>query len=340
MTINAASILEIPLGTTAHDLAGKFATEHPDPQTSKQIYLNTLAVYAVHRYFTWLDIDSHPNRSDSWNPALRNHLNVADLQIADIGKLECCPILPGQARFSIPTPAREDRLGYIAVQFNEQLDCVQLLGFAPASNVALAPAQLLLDKLQPLDALLAHLERQSSALPPFVQDVINVGRWFSNEIAQWGLNEGWIPLSGPALAMRDSSTEHEFESIAYKLRQDNGIRIPLRGSSAACQTIQLGQNRLKLYVATWRYVDNTEEWPLLLVLKAARGTALSHTVKLTVSDPIAVMTEGVLEPDTKQPYLVAQVAGTSDEQLQVKIAIEENGEAISCSFKFSSELPC
>ena len=82
-------LLEIPLGIEAHRLAGEFATEQVNTEKSKRVYLNILAVYAVHRYLKWLGIETSLMQSDSWNPILRNKWNVADLEIPRIGKLEC-----------------------------------------------------------------------------------------------------------------------------------------------------------------------------------------------------------------------------------------------------------
>ena len=123
-------LINVPLGAEAHRFASEFSVEHTDPDKSKQIYLNTLAVYAVHRYLKWLQIETSLRQSDSWNPALRGRLNVADLVVPAIGKLECRPILPGEDNCLIPQEVLEsERIAYLAVLFNEQLDRAQLRGF-------------------------------------------------------------------------------------------------------------------------------------------------------------------------------------------------------------------
>ncbi|NER92112.1 MULTISPECIES: DUF1822 family protein [unclassified Moorena] len=130
MTTQNMENLEITLGIEAHRFASKFAAEQATTAKSKQVYFNTLAVYAVHRYLKYLGIDTDLNESDCWNPILRHQWNVADLVVPDIGRLECRPVLPGETTVSLPPEVTEDRIGYLAIQFSEHLDQVQLLGFA------------------------------------------------------------------------------------------------------------------------------------------------------------------------------------------------------------------
>ncbi|NET55227.1 MAG: DUF1822 family protein [Symploca sp. SIO2E6] len=122
-------LLEVPLGIEAHRFASKFAAEQSNTAKSKQVYLNTLAVYAAHRFLTWLGVATDLKKSDSWQPIMRNWCNVADLIITDRGKLECRPVLPGEDRIFLPPEVIEERLGYLAVQFSDRLDQVELLGF-------------------------------------------------------------------------------------------------------------------------------------------------------------------------------------------------------------------
>lgn len=122
--------LYIPLSLQAHQVAKEFATEQTSAAKSKQVYLNTLSVYAVHRYLKWLGIETNISKSDCWNPILRHKWNTADLIIPQVGTLECCSVLPGESFISLSEKATKDRIGYLAVQFSEHLDRVQLIGFA------------------------------------------------------------------------------------------------------------------------------------------------------------------------------------------------------------------
>jgi hypothetical protein len=59
----------------------------------------------------------------------------------------------------VPVEVTEDRIGYVAVQFGEQLDRGTLLGFAPAVAASMLPVQLRVADLQSLNALLEYLYR-------------------------------------------------------------------------------------------------------------------------------------------------------------------------------------
>ncbi len=339
MYSEVASHIEVPLGKEAHRWAQQFADEQLSGNR-KRVYLNTLAVYAAHRHLQWLGIETDLEQSDSWHPVLRSRWNVADLVIPGIGKLECRPVLPGETTVTLPAETTEDRFGYLAIQFREQLDYGEILGFAEANTVASAGNRLAIASLQSLETLIGHLERkrQRNALAAMAQETIDVGRWLRNKLEMWDLSSIWVPLSGPALAteMRDSSF-FEFDSIALRLRQKNGIQIPPEAASSR-RDIQMAQSRLRLYVATWP-PDNTAEaeWPLLLVLNPARGSKLSQAFRLIVRDQTDILIDSVLEPESKRSYLVTQVAGTVNEPFLVTIATEDGKEDASFLFEFSLE---
>ena len=162
--------IEVPLGKEAHRFARKFAMEQATLKKRKQVYLNTLSVYAVRCYLNWLGIESDLSQSDSWNLILRNKLDVADLLIPEVGRLECRPVLPGEKSIALPTEVRRDRIGYLAVQFNEELDSVKLQGFAPIA------AQFRLTSLQDLDVLIDCLNpKRPVRLSQWLQSTFNDG---------------------------------------------------------------------------------------------------------------------------------------------------------------------
>ncbi|GBF79176.1 DUF1822 family protein [Aphanothece sacrum] len=165
--------LEVPLGIEAHHIAGKLAAEQTTTEKSKQVYLNTLAVYAVHRYLKWLGIETSLTKSDSWNPILRNKWNVADLEIPGSGKLECRPFLPGETTIFLPAEVTEDRIGYLGVQFSDRLDKVQILGFTKTANGGVLEIR----QLQSTDELINELSP------------VNLGKWFEGIF-----DEVWQPI--------------------------------------------------------------------------------------------------------------------------------------------------
>ncbi|HEY9819774.1 MAG TPA: DUF1822 family protein [Candidatus Sericytochromatia bacterium] len=186
--------LSVPLCKNAHRWAEQFAAEQATPEKGKQVYLNTLAVYAVHSYLQWLSVETALNQSDSWHPGLRAIFDVADLVLPNIGKLECRPVLPGETAFVLPSEVIQDRIGYVAVQFNQQLDSVQLLGFAAAFAIAQVPERLQTAQLQSLDTLIDNIQQQpikqvhKSTVKPETL-LVNLRQWLEGVF-----NEDWQPI--------------------------------------------------------------------------------------------------------------------------------------------------
>ena len=175
-----SSCISVPLGREAHATARQFAVNTP-PQRGKQVYLNTLAVYAVHYYLNWLQVESDLGQSDSWNPGIQSLSDVADLVLPSIGCLECRSVLPGETSLIIPPQATENRLGYVAVRLNKSLDKGVLLGFLGAITPANQPQQIPLAHLQPLDVLLDRLPVISQGAGSTTGKVTtNLSRWLEN----------------------------------------------------------------------------------------------------------------------------------------------------------------
>lgn len=158
-------LLRVPLGTEAHRIAGRLAAEAMQlaaparREVGKRVYLNALAVYAVHSYLKWLAYETDISQGDCWHPVVRSRWDVADLVIPGVGRLECRPVWEGETAFAVPAEVTEDRIGYVAVQFGEQLDRGTLLGFAPGVAASMLPVQLRVADLQSLDALMEYLYR-------------------------------------------------------------------------------------------------------------------------------------------------------------------------------------
>ena len=127
------SSFTIDLDRTAHATAAKFAAQQISIAKGRSVYLNTLAVCAVRQYLSMtcqLDVDLA--RGDSWQVGMQSIMNVADLVIPNVGKIECLAVLPTATEVSIPL-ALDDRIGYVIVQFNDDLNSVELRGFVERS---------------------------------------------------------------------------------------------------------------------------------------------------------------------------------------------------------------
>src|SRR4028119_1648701 len=124
------------LSFEAHSLAEQYRKHQPQPQKAKQVYLNTLAMYAVDFYCRCMGFETDWATSDSQNPLMQKFMDVADLNVERlgklVGKLECRPVLPNAEVLEVPPEAWNDRIGYVAVQLNQSLKQAILLGFAPS----------------------------------------------------------------------------------------------------------------------------------------------------------------------------------------------------------------
>ena len=164
MNIAELPLLTVPLELKAHEMARQLAAVQSTVQKGKRVYLNALAVYAVHSYLKWLQIETDLNFSDSFNPAKVALANIADLVIPGIGSLECRPVLPGETAIFLPEEIIENRIGYVGVQFSDRLDSVQLLGFVPSLDSSNPPQQIAVAELMPIDALIEQITRLEEAI--------------------------------------------------------------------------------------------------------------------------------------------------------------------------------
>jgi hypothetical protein len=148
----------VPLSFEAHSLAQQNHKLINDLQKAKQVYLNTLAVYAVNFYLSCLGFKTEMEQSDCRNPICLQFMNVADLASAKIGKLECRPVLPNASSFEIPPEARANRIAYVAVQMSQSLKEATILGFTPTPA-----AEIPLNRLRSLAEFPEYLARIQEA---------------------------------------------------------------------------------------------------------------------------------------------------------------------------------
>jgi Protein of unknown function (DUF1822) len=200
--LNESITFPVPLSFSAHAQAESLRRQQSNPQIAKQVYLNTLAVYAVDFYLRCLGIETAVEQSDSQNPLCLKFMNVADLAVKSIGKLECRPVLTGADTLEIPAEVRAGRVGYVAVQFDRSLKQAQILGFTSTAAAAIP-----LDQLQSIDALPAYLQQlrlQNVAASKSV-DRINLRQWINNCFEEiWQELPAIFSSNQPRLAFRSS----------------------------------------------------------------------------------------------------------------------------------------
>lgn len=333
MNPNTKKLIEIPLGIEAHRLAKQFAAEQDNPEKRKQVYLNTLAVYAVHRYLHWLQIETNFTTSDSWNPLLRSRWNVADLWLPTIGKLECRPVLPEEKVIELPEEVREDRIAYLGVQFSERLDYVQILGFKAAVEEAVSPKVISVSELRSLDRFIPYLEwiAQKGVSP-----TINVAAWLQNEVDQIAQELSWIVLPTLTLSANWRGASETLESIIREIQQRYGIELPPETINAY-KDYWVAGHRLRLYNITQKLpVSGIEEWSLLLILTSGDENELPQGTQLKISDQRQVLAAPELQPGSSDAYLFTQVVGRLDETFQVTLRVMNDSFTLK-PFAFEDE---
>ncbi len=167
MTYTSHPMFAVPLTSKALKLAKSFQEQYENPAKARQVYLNTLAVYAVDTYCQCLGIETDLEASDSLNPVMQTLMNVADIEITGIGKLECRPVLPTDKNCYIPADTWENRIGYVAVEIDESSREATLFGFYAPINPLEMMEQVSCDSFQPLEAFLDRLHRLETALDFF-----------------------------------------------------------------------------------------------------------------------------------------------------------------------------
>jgi Protein of unknown function (DUF1822) len=221
--------LTVPLGKEIQGLAMRFAAEQATPQKGKQVYLNTLAVYAVHRYLKWLHVETDLSQGDCWYPGKRSLFDVADLVIPNIGKLECRPVLPEATVCWIPEEARLSRIGYLVVQFSDRLESVQLLGF----TTTVGTGEVSLGELQSLEEFVSYLNHL------IAQSKIHFTQWLHNIFTEsWQSIDEIFANRSLSLAFRTADLKRaklfdlgdETVALVVTLKPENSqkIRIQIR----------------------------------------------------------------------------------------------------------------
>lgn len=209
----------VPLTLEPHHQAEQFRQHQTSPQKAKQVYLNTLAIYATRFYLECLGYESDLTASDGLNPVQQMLLGTAALAVKDYGQLECLPVVDGETEVAIAPELHQDRIGYIAVHIDPSLRTATLLGFVTA-----AAAQVSLSQLQPIDTLPELLAptlaqqagEQITQLSCWLQDLADTG---------WQTLDSFV--NPPGLAFRNQTTEATNVTARSKRLSLNGHDITL-----------------------------------------------------------------------------------------------------------------
>ncbi len=229
--------LPLPITQVAKATAQQFATQQSISQKQEQVYLNTLAVFAVNDYLQMMGIATDLTAGDSWNPVMRLCVDVADLEVTGKGRLECRPLKKDQQICSIPPEVSAERIGYILVQIDESVGEATLLGFT--QTVA---NEVHIYQLQPIEDVLTHLSQIQQPEP--VKPSVTLSQWFENLFAA-----GWQSL--------DSLFGTESGNLAWGFRQSSELtQASVKGVKLIDLGMELESQPLTLLVGLIQEADD------------------------------------------------------------------------------------
>jgi hypothetical protein len=234
-----------PVVEDARRLAQQFAQQQLSPEKAEQVRLNTLAVWVVHQFLETMGISTHLQASDSWNPVAQMTADIADLELPNLGRLECRPVKPQSQSCAFPPEAWSDRIGYVVVEIDQAERQARLLGFtptlnrttpvpspdpfrfrfvaaepAPASDVEALMAELSLAQLRSPEDLLTHLFTLKTQPHP-VKLRVNLGEWLQGVVAA-----GWETVESIGESIGDLPLSTSEPGHAFSFRPEVPTRKP------------------------------------------------------------------------------------------------------------------
>lgn len=282
--------VEVPLALSAHAQAEQFRCHQSDSQKAKQVYLNTLAVYAVNFYLQCRGFETDLEQSASWDPAMQMLMDVADLVVRHHGKLECRPVLPGVKSIGIPAEVQSDRLGYVAVQLDESLRSATLLGFVDQVTRSALP----LDQLRSLAELPKHLNQARSS------PLVNLSQWLQGVVAA-----GWQAVE--TLAGTESA------ELAFGFRSAPEVDV------RRCKLIELGA-LVQSVVMIVTVQASEQEIDICVEVQPSKSHYLPTNVQLLVLDEDGeVVMDAHARHDNKQMQL--EFSGEPGDRFSVKVVL-------------------
>ena len=292
----------VPLSFEAHLLAQECRKRLSTPERAKQVYLNTLAVYAVDFYLRCLGFPTDVEQSDSRNPICLQFMDVADLLVEELGKLECRPVLPEARVCKIPQEVREGRIGYVAVKLDRSLKQATILGFTPT-----AVAEVPLEQLQSLAEFPEYLNRNRQVTSN-QKTAVNLRNWFEN-----AFEEGWLAVE----AILGTN-----QSLAL-VRETIRIHSDVKRAKMLDLGIELGEKSVVLAIAIFQKGDETIE-VLVQVHPSRPHTYLPSNLGLTMLSETNEVLQKEVRSRSQDNYIqLKRFNGQTGDHFRIQIALDE-----------------
>ncbi len=285
----------VTLSFEAHSIAQELVSKISNKEKRQQIYLNSLSVYAVNNYLQCMEFETDYLEGDSRNLLTVQLMNVADLIVKGIGKLECIPVLTDTEVVEIPPEVWEDRIGYVFVELNDSLKQATIIGFTSE-----AKAQVDLNKLESLEDFLGYLtelEVVESKQTEKTSNIINFRNWL----------DGIVDVNWQTI---DEILKPQQLGLAFK----NKMSV-IRG-----QKIDLGMNLNKISVALVIKVmseHETEEIDILTQVYPVEEVALPEGIKLIIGDETGETLEAVSREDDN--WIQSHFTAESGEKFNISV---------------------
>jgi hypothetical protein len=294
----------VPLSSEAHLLAQECCKRLSVRDRAKQVYLNTLAVYAVDFYLRCLGLQTDVEQSDSRNPICLQFMDVADLLVKQLGKIECRPVLPEAGVCKIPPEVREGRIGYVAVKLDRSLKSATILGFTTT-----AVAEVPLEQLRSLAEFPEYLN-QIRQVASTHKTAVNLRKWFEN-----AFEEGWQAVETILGTKQNLALVREATRIHSKVNVKRAKMLDLG--------IELGEKSVVLAIAIFQNGDEMIE-VLVQVHPSRSQTYLPPNLRLTMLDE----TNEVLQPEVRSRsqdnYIqLKRFNGQTGDRFRIQIALDE-----------------
>ena len=249
------------------------------PLTKRKQYLhNQLAIWAVNFYLATLcSMATFPPNIHQINPLLALVDDHADLDLPNLGRLDCRAVHKTQTGCDIPVDAQRDRIGYVIVRIDPTTHAVGILGFSPSVN----HGRIELSDLQAPEAMLNHFDTLcSTVVQPTTQ---SVPCWFQQHF-EAAIAQGWLTLDEvrqqilqdqptPAYLGNDdrSTTEHNMAAIASIVQLLQSNTDPTTQESALKVLGEIGQGSPEATQILTQTLDITENddlrWQAVLSLQ-------------------------------------------------------------------------
>ena len=166
----------VPISSSTHCLAENFCKQQNNIRKARQIYLNTLAIFAVEFYLRCLKVETDWKSSLSWDSVAQTLMDVADLKVTGLGFLECRPVWSEAQVVHIPPEVWSNRIGYVAVQLDQSLREATLMGFSKIAPTM--TGELRISQLRSLEDLVTLLYQLRQSEPIIMRT--NLSQWLEN----------------------------------------------------------------------------------------------------------------------------------------------------------------